>query len=88
MAYAAINRHLTTLKILINAGAEVNVFPEGKSVVMYVVQDNNPILLQELIEAGADLNYRDENGDTALRLARRAGYFDLDLMLVQAGGRL
>ena len=61
---------------------------EGKSILMYAVIDNNPILAQVLIDAGANVNFRDANGDTALRLARRGGYYDLDLMLVQAGGRL
>ncbi|TNC81815.1 MAG: ankyrin repeat domain-containing protein [Oleiphilus sp.] len=88
VARAALNRHLTSLKILVNAGAAVNTIADGKSVLMYTVIDNNPILAQVLINAGADVNFRDANGDTALRLARRAGYYDLDLMLVQAGGRL
>lgn len=88
VARAALNRHLTSLKILVNAGANVNTIAEGKSVLMYTVIDNNPILAQVLIKAGAEVNYRAANGDTALRLARREGYYDLDLMLVQAGARL
>jgi len=88
IAHAAINRHLTTMKILIAAGCDVNAIPNGKSILMYVVEDNNTLLVQQLIAAGADVNFRDESGNTALRLARRKGYFDLDLMLVQAGGRL
>jgi len=87
IAKAAINGHLTTMKILINAGASVNVNPEGRSVLMHVVQDNNMLLSQQLIAAGADVNFQDESGDTALRIARRNGYFDLDLMLVQAGAQ-
>ena len=92
LGYSAITKaakkgHLTSLKILINAGANVNVAPEGRSVLMRVVEDNNMLLSQLLIAGGADVNFRDENGDSALKIARRLGYFDLDLMLVQSGAR-
>lgn len=87
LARAAKNGHLTTLKILINAGAKVNVYPEGRSVLMHVVEKNNMLLSQIIIGAGADVNFSDAQGDTALKIARRNGYFDLDLMLVQAGAR-
>ncbi len=87
LAKCAKNGHLTTLKILINAGANVNVQPEGRSALMHVVEKNNMLLSQLLIAAGADLNFTDADGDTALKIARRNGFFDLDLMLVQAGAR-
>lgn len=88
LAIAAKNGHLTTMKILINAGAKVNVYPEGRSVLMHVVENNNMLLSQVLIAAGADVNYSDAEGETALKIARGNGYFDLDLMLVQSGARL
>lgn len=79
--------HLTTMKILLNAGANPNVVAANKSVLMHVVENNNALLSQVLIKAGADVNYSDDSGDTALKIARRLGYFDIDLMLVQAGAR-
>lgn len=87
LAKCAKNGHLTTLKILINAGAKVDVQPEGRSVLMHVVEKNNMLLSQLLIAAGADLDFSDSEGDTALKIARRNGFYDLDLMLVQAGAR-
>lgn len=87
IAKAAIGGHLTTLKILINEGAEVDAEPLGRSILMHVVDKENMLISQKLIAAGADLNYRDESGDTALKIARRKGFFDIDLMLVQAGAR-
>jgi hypothetical protein len=54
---------------------------------MHVVEKNNMLLSQLLIAAGADLDFSDADGDTALKIARRNGFFDLDLMLVQAGAR-
>ncbi len=87
LAKAAIGGHLTTLKILINEGAEVNAEPLGRSILMHVVEDENMLISQQLIAAGVDINYQDEMGDTALKIARRKGYYDIDLMLVQAGAR-
>ncbi len=87
LAVAALEGHLTTMKVLINAGADVDAVAEGRSVLMHVVNNNNVLLSQLLIKSGADVNYQDDEGDTALKIARRKGYFDLDLMLVQAGAR-
>lgn len=87
LAQAAIRGHLTTVKILIAADADVNVAPEGRSLLMRVVEDENMLISQLLIEAGADVNFRDSEGVSALQIARQKGFFDLDLMLVQAGAR-
>lgn len=87
LALAAIKGHLTTVKILIAANADVNVAPDNRSLLMHVVEDENMLISQLLIQAGADVNYRDENGVSALQIARQKGFFDLDLMLVQSGAR-
>jgi hypothetical protein len=55
---------------------------------MHAVADENTLIAQQLIAAGADVNSIDQSGETALSIARQAGFFDLDLMLVQAGARL
>jgi hypothetical protein len=88
LAVAAIGGHLTTLNILLNAGADVDVAPEQRSILMHAVADENTLIAQQLIAACADVNSIDQSGETALSIARQAGFFDLDLMLVQAGARL
>jgi len=85
LARAAQQGNLTTMKILIKAGADVDIILNGQSLLMLTVEDNNMLLSQLLIKAGADVNFKDETNDTALKIARRKGYFDLDLMLVQSG---
>lgn len=88
LAVAALGGHLTSVNVLINAGANVNVKPEGRSLLMHCVAGNHMIIVQPLIAAGADLNFVDAYGETALSIARQKGYHELDLMLVQAGARL
>ncbi len=88
LAYAAVGGHLSTLNILLDAGASPNAAPLGQSLLMHAVADNNMMIALPLIEAGADLNFIDANGVTALLIAREKDYYDLDLMLVQAGARL
>jgi uncharacterized protein len=88
LAYAVIGGHLSTLNLLLDYDASPNAEPMGQSLLMHAVADNNMIIALPLIEAGADLNFSDANGVTALLIAREKGYYDLDLMLVQAGARL
>lgn len=88
LARAALKGHLTTVKILINAGANVDVAPQGRSLLMRVVEDDNILISQLLIRAGANVNFKGVSGETALSIARRKGYYDLDLMLVQSGAGL
>lgn len=87
LALAAMKGHLTTVKLLIAADANVNVTPDNRSLLMHIVEDENMLISQLLIQAGADVNYRDDDGISALQIARQKGFFDLDLMLVQAGAR-
>jgi len=88
LSRAAFKGHLTTVKILVNAGANVDVAPEGRSLLMHVVEQENMLISQLIIAGGADVNFRDQSGDSALKIARRLGYYDLDLMLVQSGAQL
>lgn len=85
---AAMNGHLTTANVLINAGADVDIVFEGKSLLMHLVEQNSMLLVKPVIEAGADVNYVSNMGESSLSIAREQQLHELDLMLVQAGARL
>ncbi|MFD2231280.1 ankyrin repeat domain-containing protein [Alkalimarinus sediminis] len=85
IALASYKGHLTTVKTLLKAGADVNVTPEGKSLLMHIVKNNDLLLAQVVIAAGADVNYSDESGTTALKIAQENGLSDLEMLLVQSG---
>lgn len=88
LAEASLNGHLTTANILLDAGAEVDVYPDGASLLMKLVADNNMLIVKPMLEAGADVNFVAQSGETALSIARENQFHELDLMLVQAGARL
>jgi ankyrin repeat protein len=53
---------------------------------MAACRNRHTAVVKVLIAANADLNAKDENGDTALDHAKRAGAQDIVSMLVQMGG--
>lgn len=88
LAEASLNGHLTTANILLDAGAEVDVYPDGESLLMKLVAENNMLIVKPMLDAGADVNFVAKSGETALSIARENQFHELDLMLVQAGARL
>lgn len=88
LAEASLNGHLTTANILLDAGAKVDVYPDGESLLMKLVAENNMLIVKPMLEAGADVNFVAQSGETALSIARENQFHELDLMLVQAGARL
>lgn len=96
---ALVNRRLEAAKVLISAGANINEpDPTFKdSPVIWLVRranfsriidadrDNPADLLKVLIDAGADLNYEKENGDTALSLCNND---EIKQILIDAGATL
>jgi ankyrin repeat protein len=87
MSKAAYGGHLTTVKALLKAGADVNIEPRGKSLLMHIVENNDLLLAQVLIVAGADVNFRNVESRSALQIAREKQYSDLEMLLIQSGAQ-
>jgi ankyrin repeat protein len=76
LMYAAIgNPHPETIRMLVNAGADVNETfgsrsNSGMTALMYAAEKNpNPEILIELVKAGADVDEKDLDGGTPLKYA-------------------
>jgi ankyrin repeat protein len=67
------------------AGANVNVSQNGESLLMKVVGSGDLLTAEMLLAAGADVNYRSDDGRTALDLARARNNRDLEMLLIHAG---
>jgi uncharacterized protein len=85
--------HAEAVKILIEAKAPLNhVNNLGwtallESIVLGNGGANHTATLRALVEAGADVNIADRQGNTPLQLARRRGYVEMARILENAGGR-
>ena len=66
---AAASKQVEILNYLIQKGADVNVQTksEKSSVLMFACDDNNLEIVKMLLEAGANPNLKDEDGETALQ---------------------
>lgn len=84
---AATKGEQAILELLVNAKAEVNVFGGwDNSTVLINAVINLPVeSLQVLLNAGADVNMTDQEGDTALIVAARAGDADSVNFLLDNG---
>jgi hypothetical protein len=55
---------------------------KGKTAIMLAIQNVATYALQRLLTYGPNVNIKDENGDTALKIASKLGYIDMfDLLL-------
>lgn len=83
--------HAEVVRILIKAGApldHVNNLGWTALIESIVLGDGGPrhvATLTALVEAGANVNLRDGNGQTPLTLARRQGYKKMERILERAG---
>jgi ankyrin repeat protein len=76
-------------RMLVEAGTEPNGgpsgFPDSYSPLQWAAQHGNIELMQLLLDAGADTERRDFNGDRPLQWAARAGQAGSIMLLVAAG---
>ena len=75
-----------TLKVLIEAGADVNAQDsEGITSLSFATQEDNPMIVMELIKAGADVNLARPNGATPLHMAAQRGHEGCVVALIRDG---
>ena len=71
---AAFNGHNKSMKVLISAGADVNLKRKnGATALMTAVYRDQDECVYTLVRAGADVHLRDDKGYTALMSARELG---------------
>lgn len=77
--------HQEIVKILIDAGADVNATTEdGQTALMLASQNGHQEIVNILIDAGADVNATAEDGQTALTLASQNGHQEIVNILIDA----
>ena len=80
--------HTATVSALLLAGANVNAKTkqDGKTALMYAIQERSESVVRLLLHGGADVNARDEFGSTALHIAAgKAGYDSMVRLLIASG---
>jgi hypothetical protein len=70
---------------LLELGANPSVISNGKTPIMYAVQNKEPLMLRQLIKYGADLDQPAKKGNTAVINAAKAGRLKCVQLLVENG---
>ena len=85
---AIYSTHPVVAKILINAGADVNI--KGKAdwtALMFAVMRGDVENVKNLIAAGADVNTHTKDGETPLQRAEALEYNEIITILKNAGAK-
>ena len=84
-----INDNIKEAKILIEAGADLNMphehFDKERPPIIIASQYGHEEIVKILLENGANPNIQTKSGDTALHSAARMGRFDITKMLIESG---
>ena len=89
LEWAAANDHTETVKVLIEAGADINDNDgyQWKNALMYAAEGGHTEIVRALIDAGADLE-ANHDGWTALSYTARSGHTETVKALIDAGADL
>lgn len=89
---AASNGHIDVLKLLISAGADLDLKDKvddgGITALIEATRFNRIEAVRELIEAGANINAKDIGEETALYIASRDGHVEIVSALLAAGANV
>ena len=85
LVYSAKKGHIDCLRVLLDAGADVNAKNEdGNTSLIYSAKKGHTDCLSALLDAGADVNAKDKNGVTSLMYSARNGHSDCLRALLDA----
>jgi len=85
---AAISKgDFSTVKKFIEYGADVNETSNDMTPLMIAARYNNVEIIDYLVSKGANVNYKGENGMTALKCAVNSNAKDAEAMLRQKGAK-
>ena len=87
LMYASKNGHTTCVKLLLEAGADVNLKDrDDRTALMYGATNGYDDCVELLLKTGADVNTKDRDDMTALALATRNGHAECAKLLQEAEG--
>lgn len=86
LALAVKNGHKSLVKLLIQAGADVDSVNNARQTVLFIACWANKIdMVKILVREGADLNKTDKRGWTPLMMAAHQGYEPIVRLLLESG---
>ncbi|MBP5403978.1 MAG: ankyrin repeat domain-containing protein [Elusimicrobiaceae bacterium] len=85
--YAVIGGSITALQELLKHGVAKMETPQGTTALMLAVREENLNMVKFLLEMNADVNARDNNGQTALKIANVHNKPEIIALLKSAGAK-
>lgn len=87
LAMAAGNGHIPAMKVLLDAGEDINVISpaDGTTVLHYMALEGRTDVTEFLVNSGASLNAKDINQRTPLHFAAEKGHAEIIKLLLRAG---
>lgn len=87
LLYAVIGGSITALQELLTHGTAKMKTSRGTTALMLAVREENLNMVKFLLEMGADVNARDNNGQTALKIANVHNKLEIITLLKSAGAK-